>query len=196
MRTEPERLGHMADVATAAGVAKGTVYLYFESKEALLLALHERHVEAFFGALIARVEMDARASLTDIMQIAREHIVVHPTYLPCASVCYGAMERSMPLPLIQAHRQRVAVWFSRAAETLPKHFSQLDNAHAISLLRLSYALIIGLWQLLKPESLACLANDDSISDVLRAEFSTEVEKGLLALWDGQLHAAMHRPISP
>jgi len=31
----------MADVATQAGVAKGTPYLYFDSKQALFLALHE-----------------------------------------------------------------------------------------------------------------------------------------------------------
>src|SRR5260370_31791744 len=31
----------MADVAAQAGVSKGTPYLYFESKEALFLALHE-----------------------------------------------------------------------------------------------------------------------------------------------------------
>src|SRR6516225_9889253 len=31
----------MADVATRAGVSKGTPYLYFDSKEALFLALHE-----------------------------------------------------------------------------------------------------------------------------------------------------------
>jgi AcrR family transcriptional regulator len=32
----------MADVATEAGVSKGTPYLYFESKEALFIALHEQ----------------------------------------------------------------------------------------------------------------------------------------------------------
>jgi len=32
----------MADVAAHAGVSKGTPYLYFDSKEALFLALHEK----------------------------------------------------------------------------------------------------------------------------------------------------------
>src|SRR5215470_16020008 len=31
----------MADVAAQAGVSKGTPYLYFETKEALFIALHE-----------------------------------------------------------------------------------------------------------------------------------------------------------
>ena len=41
----------MADVATEAGVAKGTPYLYFESKTALLAALRSRYLERFGEAL-------------------------------------------------------------------------------------------------------------------------------------------------
>jgi AcrR family transcriptional regulator len=41
----------VAEVADAAGVAKGTVYLYFGSKNDLLAALRERYVEQFAAAL-------------------------------------------------------------------------------------------------------------------------------------------------
>ena len=44
----PERMASVAEVADEAGLAKGTVYLYFPSKEELLLALHERNVGGFF----------------------------------------------------------------------------------------------------------------------------------------------------
>jgi AcrR family transcriptional regulator len=39
----------VADVAVAAGVAKGTVYLYFSSKEELLGALRDRFVDELLG---------------------------------------------------------------------------------------------------------------------------------------------------
>ncbi|HEX3623180.1 MAG TPA: helix-turn-helix domain-containing protein, partial [Acidimicrobiales bacterium] len=41
----------IADVAEHAGVAKGTVYLYFDSKTQLLAALRARHVDRFKAAL-------------------------------------------------------------------------------------------------------------------------------------------------
>ncbi len=44
----PERVANVAEVAEEARLAKGTVYLYFPSKEELLLALHERNVDGFF----------------------------------------------------------------------------------------------------------------------------------------------------
>ena len=52
----PDRMPSVAEVADEAGLAKGTVYLYFPSKEELLLALHERNVQGFFRALIAMLD--------------------------------------------------------------------------------------------------------------------------------------------
>lgn len=54
------RLGYadvkMADVADAAGLAKGTVFLYFPTKEALFLALLEEELFAWFAALDATLQ--------------------------------------------------------------------------------------------------------------------------------------------
>ena len=44
----------VADVAAAAGVAKGTTYLYFASKDDLLAGLRARYLERFAAALDAR----------------------------------------------------------------------------------------------------------------------------------------------
>jgi TetR/AcrR family transcriptional repressor of nem operon len=41
----------VADVAETAGVAKGTVYLYFESKDAILSGLRARYLERFADAV-------------------------------------------------------------------------------------------------------------------------------------------------
>lgn len=41
----------VSEVARAAGVADGTIYLYFESKDALLVSLFESHVERLLGFL-------------------------------------------------------------------------------------------------------------------------------------------------
>jgi TetR/AcrR family transcriptional regulator, transcriptional repressor for nem operon len=50
----------MADVAEAAAVAKGTVYLYFESKAELLAGLRARYFERF-AALLGDPPADGRA---------------------------------------------------------------------------------------------------------------------------------------
>jgi TetR/AcrR family transcriptional regulator, transcriptional repressor for nem operon len=50
----------MADVAEAAAVAKGTVYLYFESKAELLAGLRARYFERF-AAMLGDPPADGRA---------------------------------------------------------------------------------------------------------------------------------------
>ena len=56
----PERVANVAEVADEAGLAKGTVYLYFPSKDELLLAVHERRVDAFFRALCSLLAATAQ----------------------------------------------------------------------------------------------------------------------------------------
>jgi TetR/AcrR family transcriptional regulator, fatty acid metabolism regulator protein len=51
---------HISHIARAAGVADGTIYLYFPSKEALLAALFEHNVSRFFAVLDS--ELDALGS--------------------------------------------------------------------------------------------------------------------------------------
>ena len=62
----PERMASVAEVATAAGLAKGTVYLYFPSKEEMLLALHERHVAHFFTELMQKLAERGPLDFDDI----------------------------------------------------------------------------------------------------------------------------------
>ena len=58
----------VADIAEAAGVAKGTVYLYFGSKEHLLLALRDRFTDELLehvSDLLSRVGQDDWWALVD-----------------------------------------------------------------------------------------------------------------------------------
>ena len=48
------------DIAAKAGLSKGAVYLYFDSKEALLRALVEREIAPLVGRLTAAAEAEAQ----------------------------------------------------------------------------------------------------------------------------------------
>lgn len=62
---------HISHIARAAGVADGTIYLYFPSKEALLIALFEDNVSRFFEVLDREVELvaDPRHKLLRILHL-------------------------------------------------------------------------------------------------------------------------------
>ncbi|ASA20639.1 TetR/AcrR family transcriptional regulator [Paenibacillus donghaensis] len=61
----------MSQVAEQAGIAKGTVYLYFKSKEELFMAVTRRDCEGFLQQLDGKLQ--ARHSLTDKLAVIAEH---------------------------------------------------------------------------------------------------------------------------
>jgi TetR/AcrR family transcriptional regulator, repressor for uid operon len=75
----------MADVAAQAGVSKGTPYLYFPSKEALFLALHEewdcgagQRIEAAVGALPEEGRRSPRRVLQAVAAGIATHVQAEP----------------------------------------------------------------------------------------------------------------------
>jgi AcrR family transcriptional regulator len=187
----PDKIANMADVADEAGLAKGTVYLYFPSKEELLLAVHERNIDGFFRALVARLSGDAPVSITDILALTHEHMVEPPLFLPLAARCFGLMGHGVPAEAAIAFKQRMAQRLIAAGAGLEKHFPELQPGQGLALLRHSYALIIGLWQM-SAESVGkgfgCpMVDGPSPGDmppVFRYSYAEELDRGLLALWNG------------
>ena len=93
----PSASPNVAEVADEAGLAKGTVYLYFPSKEELLLAVHERNIDGFFRALIALLDGDAAGRRsTTMLALTHEHMVEPPLFLPLAARCFGLMAPRHP----------------------------------------------------------------------------------------------------
>ena len=183
----PERIANMADVADEAGLAKGTVYLYFPSKEELLLAVHERNIDGFFRALIALLDRDQPVQIQDVLALTHEHIVEPPLFLPLAARCFGLMAQSIPPEPAMAFKQRMAERLMRAGAGLERHFPQLAPGAGLALLRDSYALIIGLWQMSSGHSL-CPASGGApeLPPALTYSYPEELDRALIALWNGTI----------
>ena len=183
----PERELNMAEVADESGLAKGTVYLYFAGKEELLLALHERNVGGFFDALIRRLDRSDPFAVDELIALVRLHMVAAPLYLPLASRCFGTMAQAIDPDAARAFRERMAARLQCAGAGLERHFAELAAGGGVLLLRHSYALVIGLWQM----SLACpdgaaRGGDSGASDPLGFAFPADLDRALLVLWHGTL----------
>src|SRR5437763_7119079 len=193
----PERVASVAEVADTAGLAKGTVYLYFPSKEELLLAVHERRISGFFHDVIALVEAGAPVTIEAMLALTRRHIVEPPLFLPLASRCFGMMAHSLPIETAMAFKQRMAARLERAGEGLERHFPTLPPGAGVALLRRSYALILGLWQMaVTAEGAAlCPMTGPGASPVVAWSFPVELDTALRALWQGMIGAALAPEIS-
>ncbi len=103
----PDRMASVAEVAAAAGLAKGTVYLYFPGKEEMLLALHERHVAHYFDALMALLDATRPAGFDEVWEVTRDQLIRVPGCLSLTSRCFGLMDRDIPTEAAIAFKIRV-----------------------------------------------------------------------------------------
>ena len=179
----PERMASVSEVAAAAGLAKGTVYLYFPSKEEMLLALHERHVGAFFGALMRKIVQPGPVGFDDVFGVTRDTLIRLPGYLELTSRCFALMDRAIPEETALAFKARVAATLSAAGVHLERHFG-LARGDGVTLLLHSYGLLVGLWQLLHPNERFGRAMRRPELKVLDRDYEREVERALRALWGG------------
>ncbi len=182
---KPEHIPGVGEVANRAGLAKGTVYLYFRSKEDLLLAVHERHVHDFFSALIARASRRRTMTFDDTMRLTRDHIAGIPAFLPLATLVAGLRHKGVTAEAAEAFDQRIAAQLMTAGQLLCAHFSLPDTASGVQLLMRSYALILGLWQLVGSNQPICTR--PGVSAMLLPDYLSELDAALRALWQSALN---------
>ncbi len=145
---------NVSEVANAAGLAKGTVYLYFQTKEEIYLALHMRNAQAFFDELISDLETrDANADLhrmtfARMRELVVKHMLANDMYFPLVACCVGLPHGSVPQESALATKETLTQWLLRAGAGLERHFPQLKPGEGVRLLNHSYAMMIGLFHLL------------------------------------------------
>src|SRR6185503_8935555 len=88
-------------------------------------------------------------------------IISGPSYLPLTSICFGLMDREIPLERALEFKVRVGQMLAAAGGRLERHFPGLSPGDGIALER--------------PEL-----------RMFRVDYEREVESALRALWDGTL----------
>lgn len=143
----PDNITSMDELARASGVAKGTLYLYFKSKEEVLLAMHERDMQQFFERLLARAQQNDAMQLEEMGHILLDAIRNTPTFLPLSNLCTGLLERQLPADTALAFRERISQQLEIVVNALQTHFPHMTCLKMMQ----GHALILGLWQLMRQD---------------------------------------------
>lgn len=183
--SRPDGLASMDELAAAAGVAKGTLYLYFPSKEEVLVELHARYMHGFFDRLRDALAANPRFSVDDLLELTRSEILEHPIRLSLASLVVGLTERSIPPESALRFKMSLGQRLLEAGEGLGRALGRPPEV-CNRLLNASYGLVLGLWQLR-----GCMGSerykhllDPAIARAFVSEYPTETLEALRTLWTG------------
>ncbi len=178
---------NVSEVAREAGLAKGTVYLYFQTKEEMYLALHMRNAEGFFSELIADLDAgfphgERKTIDFEYMRgLVVKHMFANEIYFPLVACCVGLPQDSVPAESALATKQLLTSWLLRAGVGLERHFPQLQSGEGVRILNHSYALMIGLYHLLGDHNHAPQRPDIGMNS-----FREEALIGLTRYWQATL----------
>jgi len=186
----PEGFGSMDALAEAAQVGKGTLYLYFHSKEEVLVALHERNAGEFFATLLERLEHNPGFDLDVMIDLVSERLLASPVFARVGSLVCGNLER-MPEGAVREFKGTLAHGHELIGPKLDLALGLADGEGA-RLLQYSYALMLGLWHLTCSHTATAELGGEG---VLLSDYATEVRRALRQLWVGARQVAPRAPSS-
>jgi AcrR family transcriptional regulator len=174
----------MLDVAARAGLAKGTTYLYFKTKEELLLALLTQELEDWFHALNNTLQpgtdWNAKRAARTISASFQERLVLTQLITIQASILEHNISSDRALEFKQFLLQHAA----QTSALLEQRLSFLRPGEGIWVLQTLNALVIGLGQLSDPSAVVHDVLERPELQALQVHFDTHLRNALEAVLTG------------
>ena len=172
----------VSDIARAAGLAKGTTYLYFKTKEAVFLALLEREFLNWLDALEDAIgeNLDFEPLVDRFCQCATQE----PKLMRLAAASNAILEQNISYEVAAQYKKTLALALEKTGASIDRAYPQLEQGAGAGILVHSYALILGLWQMSEPPRVIRDVYQNEQLERFQINFADEIKKGLTELWRG------------
>ena len=186
-RRDPSASYSVEQLARKAGLAKGTVYLYFRTREEMLLAFHEKQTHELFD-VVERSLGAPDASAEKVVRSGLRYLRAHPEFYPLAANCRSMLDQNVSADAAIAFKVGIGRRLEPLGTRIEELYPGLRAGEGATLLMNNYAMIVGLWQLADPPlSLRAVMHRPEMQ-IFRLDFEKQLTAALLDLW----HAASRR----
>jgi len=169
-------------LARKAGLAKGTVYLYFRSREEVLLAVHEKQSNELFDA-VERALAAPDANAERVVRAGLRYLRGHPQFYPLAASCRTMLDASVSTEAALAFKVGIGKRMQALGRRIEQLYAGLRPGEGAMLLMNSYALIVGLWQLADPPQSLRAVMDRPEMAIFKLDFEKQLTAAVLDLWE-------------
>ena len=174
----------MSDIARRLGLTKGTLYLYFPTKEALFLAVMRRAFERFFAELEAALE-GGRSTRDAVANALRRALQATPALRELASVLHSVLEHNVSDAEVRGFKHFLREGVTRAGSRIDARLRWPTGSGARLLVRF-HVLLIGLHHVSTPSRAVARALADDELALFRIDFDQHL---------GELLPLVMRPIT-
>lgn len=190
----------MAEVARRCHLAKGTLYLYFRSKEELFLAALEDELAQWFDALGQRLtllcEQPPAADVADrFAATVTASLVDRETLVDLLPLLHSVLEQNIDEDAAVAFKQMLLDKMVEGAQLVERALPGLHPGEGGRVLMRLHALVVGLRQMADPAPVVAEVLAKPRMEPLRIEFETELHQTLAAMVRGMLFVASELGLS-
>jgi len=135
---------HMHDLAQRLGLGKGTLYLYFPTKEALFLAVLQVELEAWFeGAARCLEAAPAGSDPVPVAEGLVGELLRRPLLPGLQALLHGVLEQNVPPLEAHAFARFLQTGVQRVGQRLEQVLPGLPRGHGAVYLTRFHGLVIG-----------------------------------------------------
>ena len=177
------RFATVSEIAARAGVAKGTVYLYFQTREEIYVTQYEEWMLGLLDRVQTVCTARDGARGADAVRAISAYVAGQPGFMRLASVLNGVLEHNVSDEFLLAYKTRTGARLLEVGNAIMKAFPSLVFDDARRLLLRSYAIAVGLWQQADtPPNLRALLATHPELGYMQVDFAAELEAALALLW--------------
>ena len=144
---EKDRCLHSASaIAKEAKVAKGTLYLYFKTKEAIYMELLVNAFSKWHGSL-RNLIIDQGLEAQKLPELLGESLMDQTTFIDLFSLAGSVLEENLPPEVVRTQRLRMIQESVRTSQLIAKFWpEEWSEELALRNLRRVYTYAIGYWK--------------------------------------------------
>ncbi len=178
----------VGEIADAAGLAKGTLYLYFTTKEELFLSVQEQQFAAWFDALAAALgDLAPNSPVERVAAAVTATLLEVPALVRLFAITHAVLERNVGVEPIRQLKTLLRDRLLSSGALLEQVLPGLGPGQGARALLHAYALVVGIQSLAEPApgARAALAGDPALA-LFQVDFGQEFSASLVALLRGML----------
>lgn len=179
----PTELPSVQSIASRAGLAKGTVYLYFDTKEEIFLTILEELYTSILRSLLQQLDSPSAVS-NAVSSVISEFTRLHPAFLPLAAMNSSLLEPNVKAERVMNFKTQLYEGITQISQTLNQRFPNLSLSACAQLLINTQALVLGLWQMHQMPEVVRNALIKNNMSLLAPDFHETLQTGITCLWQG------------
>jgi AcrR family transcriptional regulator len=182
----------MTDLARRLGLGKGTLYLYFPTKESLFLAVLQAELDAWFQGAAASLAALPPGSAPEVLAGELVGKLLERPLLPqLQALLHGVLERNIPASEAHAFARFLHASVTRVGAQLEKVLPRLAPGQGAGYLIRFHGLVIGTQLMSARPPAVREALDDPDMDLFHFSFASVMRGAAADLLQGMLNLTAH-----